>query len=167
MAVNFTYVPIATTTLSTAAASYTFSSIPSTYKDLVLVVNATTSSPDDCYIQFNGDTTSNYSDTWLQGNGTAATSNRDTSATAIKLNSPNGGVLGTNPVTTLVNINNYANTTTFKTVLIRANNTSYGTNATAGLWRATPAAINAIKIFTSTYNFGTGSTFTLYGIAGA
>ena len=77
-----TYEPIATNTLGSAAANVTFSSIPATYTDLVIVYQAlaATGNP-DMTAQFNGDTGSNYSATRLSGNGTAASSARYTSQT--------------------------------------------------------------------------------------
>jgi hypothetical protein len=76
-----TYEAIATQTLGSAAASVTFSSIPSTYTDLVLVCNFETSSNAiaGVYIQFNGDTSTNYSSTNLIGNGSTAESSRQNS----------------------------------------------------------------------------------------
>jgi hypothetical protein len=66
------------------------------------------------------------------------------------------------------NIQNYANTTTYKTALNRSNAASQGVEALVTLWRST-AAINSITI--STDNGGsiidTGSTFSLYGIKSA
>jgi hypothetical protein len=57
-----TYVALATTTLGATAASVTFSSIPATYRDLVLVYNGTTSANIGVDVEFNGDTNSaNYS----------------------------------------------------------------------------------------------------------
>jgi len=52
-----TYTPIATQTLSSAVTSVTFSSIPQTYTDLILVMNVTNSSA-TVYkaLQFNTDT---------------------------------------------------------------------------------------------------------------
>jgi hypothetical protein len=64
---------------------------------------------------------------------------------------------------------NYANTTTFKTVLIRANNSSTGVDLILGLWRKTPEAITSITIKNTgtSSNFAIGSTLTLYGIKAA
>ena len=49
-----TYEPIATTTLGSAAASITFSSIAGTYTDLRLVMVGTTSASDWAFVRFNG-----------------------------------------------------------------------------------------------------------------
>jgi hypothetical protein len=69
----------------------------------------------------------------------------------------------------IVSIMNYANTTTFKTVLSRSNNAGAGggTSALVGLWRKTPEAINQVVINAIGGNWITGSTFNLYGIQSA
>jgi len=165
-----TYEPIATYTVPSAQASYTFSSIPATYTDLVLVVSAATSSIADQDMQVgNGsvDTGSNYSRTWLQGNGSAASSGRGSNETSTRVNTGNGGYLETTLGTSIQTITflNYSNTTTYKTMLTRTGNAAGGTSAIVHLWRST-SAINTIKL-TPSSNFITGSTFTLYGIKAA
>lgn len=168
MPAGSTYSTIATYTVPSAQASYTFSSIPSTYTDLVLVCSASASTQYDLRLRFNGDTGSNYSYTVLYGTGSAAGSARDSN-----LNFAGIDYYGV-PTTTLGNSNqivqfqNYSNTTTNKTWLSRANLASGGTDAIVGLWRST-AAINSIYIayIGTAYTIGTGSTFTLYGIAAA
>jgi len=167
-----TYTPIATTTLGSAAASYTFSSIPSTYTDLVLVFNGgTTSNGASMLIRINGDTTSNYSDTALDGTGSSAISTRHSNGTYITVTNDVGvaGTLGAQ--TSTIHFQNYANTTTYKTVLVRANNATSngypGVSAVVGLWRKTPEAINSITLTTASTTFLAGSTFTLYGILAA
>ena len=167
MAAESTYTPIATTTLGSAVTSYTFSSIPSTYTDLVLIISAAASSGLDLAIRYNGDSGSNYSETILTGNGTSASSTRETSQTRglLDYNGIPSSTLGNN--VTIVNIMNYANTTTYKTALSRANNAGSGTDANVILWRST-SAINSVTVLSSNVNnISSGSTFTLYGIAAA
>jgi len=60
----------------------------------------------------------------------------------------------------------YSNTTTHKCIISRANNSSVQTDLLVGLWRST-SAITSIAIYSSSGNFDTGSTFTLYGITAA
>lgn len=167
MAAGATYTPIATTTLGSAAASYTFSSIPSTYTDLVLVCNTAITTGSSFYlVQFNSDTGTNYSATRLRGNGTSATSGRDTSVAQIYTSS--GATITTTSLENnlIMNIMNYSNTTTYKTVIGRDNAASVETDAYVGLWRST-SAINTIKISIGSSTFIVGSTFTLYGILAA
>ena len=163
MAAGNTYTPIATYTIpGTAASTYTFSSISGSYTDLVLVFEGIESNNGDIRIQYNGDTATNYSDTVLKGNGTAASSTRSTSATYCYL-------AYTDPSTRtaiIAHIQNYSNATTYKTLLSRFSTAGSTVGVIAGLWRST-AAITSITISTSVYNFSTGTTFTLYGIAAA
>ena len=166
MAAGNTYVAIATNTLSSAAASVTFSSIPGTYTDLVIVTQAISATADDVGIRFNADSGSNYSQTWLSGNGTSAFSSRYSSSTSVYLDiyGSMGTALFNN---TVVNIMNYANATTYKTFLSRANRAGSGTDAIVGLWRSTSAITSIVLAPATGVNFSIGSTFSLYGIAAA
>jgi hypothetical protein len=164
-----TYTPIASITLGATVTSVTFSSIPQTYTDLVLVVQAKTTSTGDVRIRFNGDSGSNYSFTYLTGNGTAASSGRGTND-ASALGNFNGQMTTTLGASNqILHFLNYSNATTNKTILSRGNNASAGVDIIVGLWRNT-AAVTSITLganggFTNTYE--SGSTFNLYGILGA
>jgi len=163
-----TYTPIATTTLGSAAASYTFSSISSIYTDLVLVANGyITTSAQGIRIQFNGDTGTNYSNTTLSGTGSVAESARDTSGTNARLTYDASWSTTTSDYAQInVSIMNYANTTTYKTFISRANRATSGVDALVGLWRST-SAITSITVFPAANNFVAGTTFSLYGIKAA
>jgi hypothetical protein len=165
-----TYEPIATQTLGSAAATVTFSSISGSYTDLVIVSNLGIASNQYPFIRFNSDSGNNYSTTDLYGNGTSALSSRAYITQAqiwISLDVPASTGIETNFI---VNLQNYSNSTTYKTALSRFNATAYGTTATVGLWRNT-AAITSITIggfgSGSAWNLASGSTFTLYGIKAA
>jgi hypothetical protein len=170
MAASATYVPIATQTASGSVSSLTFSSIPSTYTDLVLILGSLDmpagSAP---WIQFNGDTGNNYSVTVLEGSGSSATSNRRSNFSRI-LAGYNVSASGSSQNQNLIwNIQNYSNSSTYKTVIGRWNSpvaTYPGTNANVGLWRNT-AAITSFTIGNDLGNFTAGSTFTLFGISAA
>lgn len=158
-----TMTPIATNTLTANAATVTFSSIPSTYTDLMMVVNTITSTASEYMsINLNSDTGSNYSRTRLSGTGTSASSGRNTNETVGYIGAE---TYGTNALkfNTVVHFMNYANTTTYKTFLSRANHIDLASEAIVGLWRNT-SAINTIKLNS---NFAAGSTFTLYGVKAA
>ena len=167
MAAGSTYTKIASTTLGTTAASVTFSSIPATYTDLVLIMNYFSTASEYPMIQFNSDTATNYSFTEMYGNGTAGASLRQSSINGIWVGyGAYSQAGGTNPGTIIVNIQNYANATTYKTTISRANS-RIGVEATGGLWRNT-AAINTIVLKHQTATtYMAGSTFNLYGIAAA
>jgi hypothetical protein len=170
-----TYEPIATTTLSSAASSVTFSSISGSYTDLVVIISAlgNVGSPTDYGIslQINGDLAGDYSDTWLYGNGTSTVSSRRIDQSSIVDIQAAGYLSTTSPNPCVVNFLNYSNTTTYKTIISRGNNPSGGggtatTEACVGLWRST-SAITSIKFLTTSGSYGSGSTFTLYGIKAA
>jgi len=156
-----TYTPIATQTLTSTASSVTLSSIPQGYTDLVLVVagknSSSTYSP---YIQFNGDTSTNYSITSLYGDGSNAASARASNTATAYF-----GSLGATQVNAIVQIQNYSNTTTYKTALIRINAADFRVYASVMLWRST-AAITSLTVFNeSPGTFASATTFSLYGIA--
>jgi hypothetical protein len=156
-----TYTPIASQTLASATGTVTFSSIPSTHTDLVLVVMATNSTGDgDLCIRFNSDTASNYSSTFIYGNGSSALSTRSSNLNRMRI----GRTDSTNAYPNIIHIQNYSNATTFKTAISRSQNSSL-VLSNVGLWRKTPETITSVSIIDeNAVNFSVGSTFTLYGI---
>lgn len=162
-----TYQPLASTTLTTATATVTFSSIPSIYTDLVLVCNGYNATADNNVprVTFNSDTATNYSITSIYGTGSAAGSTRASSQAALYLSYQGGwSTTSTNRATIVVNIMDYANTTTNKTILSRSNRADNMVEAIVGLWRKTPEAINRIDITVGAGTIADTSTFTLYGV---
>lgn len=161
-----TYTAIATQTLGSAAASVTFSSIPSTYTDLVLVCNlVSTSASANITATVNGDTGSNYSQTYLSGDGSSANSARNSNIASMNF-VWTGASLNNTVGNAIMQFMNYSNTTTNKTVLTRYNVAAGETTTTANLWRNT-AAISTIALATTSNTWATGSTFSLYGILAA
>ena len=176
MAAGNTYEAIASTTLGSDTATVSFTSIPSTYTDLVLVfVGAVASAGWEVGLRFNNDSGTNYSTTILYGTGSAAGSERLTSNSLGILDSWTGGnhgtTLGNNNA--IFQIMNYANTTTYKTTLTRGNSndttSSQFVGASVGLWRST-SAINRVDFIsypTTPIDIKSGSTISLYGILAA
>lgn len=170
-----TYEPIATTTLSSDTSSYTFSSISSTYTDLVLILSGYGAGSDGnsivCRVG-NGsvDSGTNYSTTRLSGSGSSSSTGRSSSSDFMRFANLTGmSTSSSNPTSLIVNFMNYSNTTTYKTILNRVNqvNGSYpGLEAIVNLWRST-SAINTIQIYPYAASFATGTQITLYGIKGA
>lgn len=160
-----TYEPITTQTLSTASNSVVvMSSIPSTYTDLVLVSLVKMSTQSAGYIRFNSDSGTNYSATRLLGSGSSAITDRAANQTyidAMYYDNSNFGM-------SVINIFNYSNATTNKSVLVRwssVGSSDQYTDATVGLYRqSSPSAITAISLHNPLGNFSIGSIFTLYGI---
>ena len=172
MAAGNTYQAIATETLASAQASVTFSSIPSTYTDLVLVVNAALSNNTPLYMRPNNNTSSVYSTTWLLGNGSAASSSRYNQTalggSGILIDNYGGSTGFPSDFSGMAKyeIMNYANSTTYKTILVRAGTATNWTVASSNLF-ANTTAISSIYIYPYIGTLLTGSTFNLYGIAAA
>ena len=145
-----TYTELRKTTVGTATSTITLDLTGiSGYTDLVIVASILPSvSTNQPYIQFNADTgtgTTNYSTTSLRGDGSSAASGRHTNQFGwFPVPGPGIGTNG-NPEPWLINIMNYANTTTYKTGLSRFNNAASIVSANAHLWRST-AAITSITI---------------------
>lgn len=167
MAKTATYAKIASTTLGSAQSSVTFSSLGS-YTDLILVMQNTLGGTglQSSFMRFNSDSGNNYSDTYLGGYSGGAASGRDTNNNAIRVSAYLAGTNPGNLRTTTIQLQDYGNTTTNKTILCRDSSPDE-TGACAGLWRNT-AAITSIYLFNGgAVNFAIGSTFTLYGIEAA
>jgi hypothetical protein len=174
MAAQSTYTPIATYTLASPTDPITFSSIPQTYTDLVVITygRGTVASTLESLVCYpNGITgTTNASDTLLIGDGSSATSTRYTSVSYntwgnIPSASATSGIFGS----VETHILNYANTTTYKTFLTRSAadlNGSGRTVLSVSLWRST-SAITSLAIYAAAANFATGTQMTLYGITAA
>jgi hypothetical protein len=164
-----TYTPIVTTTL-TSNGNITFTSIPSTYTDLVIVGNLRTTNPsasDVVFMDFTYGGTA-YSSTWLTGNGSSAASARDTNAAGMNTNVqiPAASAPSETFGTFISHIMNYSNTTTFKTALNRGSSAGVLVTASVGTRRNT-AAINVITVAGGNAVLAVGSTLTLYGIKAA
>jgi hypothetical protein len=160
-----TYDPIATQTLGSNSATVTFSSIPSTYTDLVFILNVKSSDAGtdvDVTGTFNSDTGSNYSWTRIYGDGSTTGSQQASSQSNLRIGNQSGtGSSAFSPM--ILNIMNYSNTTTNKTMISRPNNPVRIVDAYVNLWRST----SAISTVSFTGNFLAGSSFTLYGIKAA
>ena len=166
MAAGPTFEPLATTTLSSAASSITFSSIPSTYTDLrVVMVPTVASGTGLVFLRFNSDATSTYSVTELYGNGTGAFSSSTTNSTnGINLTGSGLGVT-TTPHLYTADIFSYAGST-YKSVLNTISEDQNGSGyviSQVGMWRST-AAITTVALVSTGTSYAAGTTATLYGI---
>lgn len=157
-----TYNCIATTTLGSATATVTFSSISGSFTDLILITatNSSFGGSEQINCRLNSDTGSNYSYTALYGTGSASASFRATNATSMAIARHSNGQYDPG----ITHFQNYTNTNTFKSVISRGNSTSELTIAYVGLWRSTSAITTITLTPNGTTNFNAGSTFTLYGI---
>jgi hypothetical protein len=164
MAAGSTYTPIATTTISGTPTTVSFTSISGSYTDLVLISSASGSANAVIQAQFNGDAGNNYSFTYMYGDGSSAASGRASSVNYVRAGRTASA--STSFVPNILQIQNYSNSTTYKTAIERENDAAASVFASVGLWRST-AAITSILLTISGGNFTAGSTFTLYGIQAA
>jgi len=160
-----TYEPIATTTLGSAASSISFTSISTAYTDLRLVLfNIPSTSFVGTRLSLNGSPSgASHSFTQLYGNGTNALSQRTTSTDAFYVTDPYPNHTGVYMVT--MDIFSYRGNTN-KIMLSTAASDGNGSGyieSTVGRWNST-AAITSLYLTTTSGNFNTGTTATLYGI---
>ncbi len=156
-----TYTPLGTITLSASASEVIFSGIPASlngqsFRDLILVMAATGASGNDVNLFFNGDTNaSNYSSVRMFGLGSSTGSSTYNSA----------GSIYTSLTQTTWQIMDYSATDKHKSQLIRVDNAGNATTALARRWANTSAITSATVQAVGT-TFTSGSTFSLYAIAG-
>lgn len=168
-----TYTLIASNTLSSSAASVTFSAIPATYTDLVLRmsmrISTTGDSKDNFYVWFNGSSAASYSLTRVRGDGTTASSSRATAGTySLTGLTDRAGATANTFGSAELYIPNYTASTnkpSSLTTVSENNATEAYIEGAAGLWSNT-AAITSIGIYGdySGNQFVSGSSFFLYGI---
>jgi hypothetical protein len=158
-----TYTPLATVTLGSAAASVTFGSIPTTYRDLIIVTDTLNSSgSENMKMRFNSDTGGNYSMIGLRGNGSSPSSGSLSNQSVGYADNLAFGD-ASNRHNHIIQFLDYSTTDKHKTFLSRASNASRGVDSIAGRWAST-SAITTIRLFYEVGNITSGSRFDLYGI---
>jgi hypothetical protein len=156
-----TYDLIASNVLTSTTASVTFSSIPTTYRDLILVVSGTMTSNNAAWLRFNSDTGANYNRIWMQGNGSTATSGSTTNATSLYVS--NTDAFSSTVVNTMiVQILDYRAIDKHKSGLLRLDRSDAVTSALGFRWAST-SSITSILI-DGDGDYAAGTTFYLYGI---
>ena len=151
-------------TLGTAAATVEFTSIPSTFTDLVVVGSArnTATGADAIFIGLNGSAL-NFSARYLQGNGSSASSS---TLARFAANSVGGSETANTFSNFQIYLPNYTGATnkSYSADTVSENNatTAYQT-LIAGLWSNT-AAITSLSLTTNSGNLAVGTTVSLYGI---
>jgi hypothetical protein len=162
------YFPIATTTLASATASMTFSSIPATYTHLQVRASIATSAGAYIGLTFNGITTA-YDAHFLQGDGASATAGAYINRGDIVLQNSNSSSTESIFGGFVIDILDYTNTNKNKTVRTLS---GYDVNGAgkiyfeSGLWRNTSAITSISLTPGSSHTMTAKSVFTLYGIKG-
>lgn len=157
-----TYTPLATVTLGSSAASVTFSSIPATYRDLVLVVNAknTVGANYNSLARLNGDTGNNNPSIFMMGNSSGAV--------GVIRNVDGAGQIGysnsSSNSTIIAQFMDYSATDKHKTILSRSNAEAERVSAHAIRWTNTAAITSIAVLIEGGATWATGGRFDLYGI---
>jgi hypothetical protein len=176
-AITGAFESIATVTASGGETSLSFTSIPATFKHLQirgLSKDATNSGNNSISntINFNGDTGTNYTLHRILGSASAVSVTGLASRSNITVESSSIGSATANLfAVSLVDIQDYASTTKYKTVKNFAGSDSNGVGTTnnvalsSSVWMNTNA-ITTILITAAGGSFSASSTFALYGIKG-
>ena len=152
-----TYTPLATVTLGSSATSVTFSNIPGTYRDLILVFNGGVSQNSYCGIQFNADSGSNYSFADANFEGSITSNSGSNTWIPQRFTAPSDSFA-------TYQIFDYSTTNKHKSVLVRNSRASDFVSMAAGRW-ANNAAITSITAdVEGSRTWNAGSTFSLYGV---
>lgn len=168
-----TFELIASSTVATAVQNVTFSSIPSTYTDLQLLVssrNTGTGIADNVLVTINGTGGTAYAERMLYtDNGTTVASAGSSGISQLNWQYQTGSSATANTFSNFsIYIPNYAGSNN-KSIsidnVIENNATSSRMNLNAALWSNT-SAITSINLQAGT-NFATYSTFYLYGVKNA
>lgn len=165
-----TYEPIATTTLSSAAASITLSSIPQTYTDLRVVAllrgtNAATTMSYD----YDTNNAADWFWTGLRGDGATATSFRGQNGSNMSAFLCPGGTSTSGLFSMLtVDLFSYTNSTNYKTTLATSSRDMNGSGRVEQVvtLQIGTTAINSFTLNASN-TFAVGTTVTIYGIKAA
>ena len=156
-----TYTPLANITLGAAATGISFASIPSSYRDLIIVVQAKAdSATQQVRVTINSDSSNIYSRQRMSSTGSAVSA---ATLTSTQFQFTSDAQVGTSDgYQGRFHFFDYSLTNKHKTVLARSDNASLGTDAFSGRWASTDA-INSIQVYAAG-NYAIGSTFALYGI---
>ena len=161
---------IQTTTVGTAVSTVTFSSIPQTYTHLqirAICRLGESTSDNNIFMQFNGDTAANYSNHYLYGSGSGAASNGGVSSSNMPCMRCTGSTSTANMFGAgIIDILDYANTNKYKTLRSISGNDQNGSGFAfmqSGNWRST-AAITSVSFVVATSNIAVNSSFALYGV---
>jgi hypothetical protein len=150
-----TYKALANITLASTSATVSFSNIPATYRDLVLVVNRVTGTINTPYIRFNSDTGSNYSEQWLQYSGGSSASS-GTGTSLVYSNTALG--------VAIIEILDYSATDKHKTTITRWTENPIGIVQIRTARWANTAAVTSLTLGVASGSYPAEMTFSLYGI---
>jgi hypothetical protein len=156
-----TYDLLASTILTSAAASVTFSSLPSSgYRDLIIVVDygRMFDGSRSVRIRFNSSSGTDHGWVEMYAQGSTPASQSATGQSYIDYGFYPGNIFHA-----IIQINDFAMTNKHKPVLARYNEPNSIVSATAGRYASTNAITN-IELLTQASQYATGTRFHIYGI---
>ena len=159
-----TYEPISTTTLGTATATISFSSIPQTYTDLRVVFSGKADNISSLYVRLNNDaTTANYLGYNMYSQSTTPTASFDAN-----LGSISSGAMALSINSSVIDIFKYTTTTYYRPLLIRSSNAyAYLNERRASAFWLSTSAVTTVTLGTTVGSLAVGTMATLYGIKAA
>lgn len=147
---------IATVTLQSPSNQVVFSNIPTTYRDLLVVIGGSSAAATSPSLRFNGDAAANYTVVRMAGQSSGPIS-QAFSAEYISF-----GFMENVQTVVMAQVLDYARTNKHKTVLGRGGN-STNVRAEAGRW-ASNNAIHTVGVgMDGGVLYNTGTTISLYG----
>lgn len=159
--------------IGAGSAAFEFTSIPSTYKDLMIIVTARSTSGYngfDFYCTFNNETVTNYAFRWLYADSFTQLANGYDTGNNIGIGDSSQNMPSGNYGQMYVYIPNYANNGNYKSLYSKWFATQYSVNTPA--WIGQTALLNrgtnpisSVKLYTSSGAFQDSSRATLYGIS--
>lgn len=144
---------LATVNLQGAASEVTFSGIPNTYRDLILIVSGTSSALADTFIRLNADN-ANYSIVRAYGTGSSYGSDTQSDSRI--------GDMNTTQANIKLQIMDYSATDKHKTFLSNAASPANSVIMTAGRW-ASINAVTSLQVYLASQTFAAGTIMRLYG----
>lgn len=144
----------------------TISSISGSYRDLVLIIEASSQTTFFPRIQFNSDTSTNYSYVAMTSDGTTASSASGANETGIQLSSSGSfSSGGSNRTMVVTHILDYSVSDKHRPIMTRFAKAANHTEMIHARWANITSAINSIKLYSSNgAALSTGTTINLYGI---
>lgn len=150
-----TYDLIGSSVLTSTQATVTFSSIPQTYRDLILVLTSPANS--QFWMRINGDTGTNYSHVRVRTDASTGNSGTATETVAEFMQSYNGHGVVT------VDIIDYSATDKHKTILARGGSSSTEVSRQSIRW-ANTSAITELSFINTPGTLISGAAIYLYGV---
>jgi hypothetical protein len=154
-----TYTALANLTLNGSQSSVTIASISQSYRDLIVVINPSGNQVQDVVMSING-SSSDFSGVRMIGYSGGAGSSTYSNSNGITVLQDNANAV------MILQFMDYSATDKHKTILARQNRPNDSVvSATAHRWASTSAITSITFTPTSPYQYISGATFTVYGVA--